>query len=78
MINFPSIKTKEFIKCLCRYPPCYKIIRQRGSHRTLKSEHYPVLRISYHDSFEISGFRVKKILTQEVGLTEIMAIEVIR
>jgi predicted RNA binding protein YcfA (HicA-like mRNA interferase family) len=78
MINFPSMKTKELIKCLCRYPLCYKIIRQRGSHRTLKSEHYPVLRISYHDSFEISGFIVKKILTQEVGLTEIMAMEVIR
>ena len=78
MINFPSMKTKELIKCLCRYTLCYKIIRQRGSHRTLKSEHYPVLRISYHDSVEISGFRVKKILTQEVGLTEIMAIEVIK
>ena len=72
------MRTKELIKCLCRYPLCYKIIRQRGSHRTLKSEHYPVLRISYHDSVEISGFRVKKILTEDVGLTEIMAIEVIK
>ncbi len=71
------MKAKELIKCLFRYPLCYKVVRQRGSHRTLKSEYYPVLRISYHDSFEISGFRVKKILTEEVGLTEIMAIEVI-
>ena len=77
MSQFPSMKAKELIKCLFRYPLCYKVVRQRGSHRTLKSEYYPVLRISYHDSFEISGFRVEKILTEEVGLTEIMAIEVI-
>jgi predicted RNA binding protein YcfA (HicA-like mRNA interferase family) len=72
------MKTKELIKCLCRSPLCYKIVRQRGSHRTLKSKQYPILRISYHDRVEISGFRVKKILTEEVGLTEIMAVEVIK
>lgn len=78
MNQFPSMKTKELIKCLCRSPLCYKIVRQRGSHRTLKSKQYPILRISYHDTVEISGFRVKKILTEEVGLTEIMAVEVIK
>ena len=72
------MKTKQLIKCLCRSPLCYKIVRQRGSHRTLKSKQYPILRISYHDTVEISGFRVKKILTEEVGLTEIMAVEVIK
>ena len=78
MNKFPSMKTKELIKCLCRSPLCYKIVRQRGSHRTLKSKQYPILRISYHDTVEISGFRVKKILMEEVGLTEIMAVEVIK
>jgi len=56
----------------------YKIVRQRGSHKTLKSPYYPDLRISFHDSFEISGFKVKKILIKEVGLTEMMAIKVIK
>ena len=78
MNQFPSMKTKELIKCLCRAPLYYKVVRQRGSHKLLKSPYYPDLRIGYHDSFEISGFRVKKILTEEVGLTEIMAIEVIK
>ena len=44
----------------------------------MKSPYYPDLRVGYHESIEISGFKVKKILTEDVGLTEIMAIEVIK
>ena len=78
MSQFPSMKTKELIKCLCRSPLYYKITRQRGSHRTLRSENYPEIRISYHDKFEISGFMIRKILIEEVGLTEELARKVIK
>ena len=78
MSQFPSMKTKELIQCLSRLPLKYKIIRQTGSHRTLRSENYPEIRISYHDTFEISGFKIRKILMEDIGLTEDMARKVIK
>ena len=78
MNQFPSMKTKQLIKCLCRSPLCYKIVRQRGSHRTLKSKNYPDIRVSYHDSVEVSGRYIRDLLIKRVGLTEAMAREVIR
>ena len=78
MNQFPSMKTKELIKCLCRAPLYYKIVRQRGSHRTLKSKNYPDIRIGYYDSYEVSGEFVRDLLIKRVGLTQAMAREVIR
>ena len=78
MNQFPSMKTKELIKCLCRAPLYYKIVRQRGSHRTLKSKNYPDIRIGYQDSYEVSGEFVRDLLIKRVGLTQAMAREVIR
>ena len=78
MNQFPSMKTKQLIKCLCRSPLCYKIVRQMGSHRTLKSKNYPDIRVSYHDSDEVSGRYIRDLLIKRVGLTEAMAREVIR
>ena len=72
------MKTKEFIKCLCRFPLCYKIHRQRGSHRILKSPSYPDLRIGYHDTAEVSSSFVRNLLMKEVGLSEKMAREIIK
>ncbi len=78
MSQFPSMKTKELIKCLCRSPLYYKITRQRGSHRVLKSSNYPDLRIGYHDSVEVSGGYVKNLLMKEIGLSEKMARGIIK
>ena len=78
MNQFPSMKTKELIKCLCRSPLCYKIVRQNESHRTLKSKNYPDISIGYHDSDEVSGRYVRDLLIKKVGLTESMAREVIK
>jgi len=72
------MKTKELIKCLCQSPLYYKIIRQKGSHRTLISDKYPMIRISYHDTFEISGFKIREILIKDIGLSEEFAKRVIR
>jgi predicted RNA binding protein YcfA (HicA-like mRNA interferase family) len=71
------MKTKELIRCLCRSPLYYKIIRQKGSHRTLKSACYPTLTIGYHDSVEVSGRYIKNLLVNEIGLSEDMARQVI-
>jgi len=78
MNQLPSRTAKELIKCLCRSPLCYKIVRQRGSHRTLKSKKYPDIRVGYHDSDEVSGRYIRDLLIKRVGLTESMAREVIR
>jgi len=71
------MKTKELIKCLSRFPLCYKIHRQKGSHRILKSPNYPDLRIGYHDTVEVSGSYIKNLLMKKVGLSEKMAREII-
>ena len=78
MSQFPSMKTKELIKCLSRFPLCYKIDRQKGSHRILKSPNFPDLRIGYHDTVEVSGSYVRNLLVKEVGLSEKMAREIIK
>ena len=72
------MKTKELIKCLSRFPLCYKIHRQKGSHRILKSPNYPDLRIGYHDTVEVSGSYVRNLLVKEVGLSEKMARETVK
>jgi len=53
-------------------------MRTRGSHRTLISNGRPRILFSYHDSEELSGFKVKKILVNGVGLSESEALEVFR
>jgi len=71
------MKTKELIRCLYGSPLYYKIIRQKSSHRTLKSAYYPTLTIGYHDSVEVSGRYIKNLLVNEIGLSEDMARQVI-
>jgi hypothetical protein len=36
-----------------------------------------MIRISYHDTFEISGFKVRQILINDIGLSESVAKQVI-
>lgn len=48
----------------------YKVDRQKGSHRHLKGEGLPDVLFSYHDGVTIAPGAVRKILTQDVGLSE--------
>jgi len=50
----------------------------RGSHRTLISPDRPRILYSYHDSEELSGHMVRRILVNRVGLNESEALEVLR
>lgn len=78
MSNFPTMKARELLNILLRKPLNYRIMRMRGSHRTLISLDRPRVLYSYHDSEELSGYMVRKILVNGVGLNENEALEVLR
>ena len=78
MSNFPTMKAHELLTILMRNPLNYMIMRTRGSHRTLISNGRPRILFAYHGSEELSGFKVKKILVNGVGLSESEALEVLR
>ena len=65
------MKGRKLLRVLARKPLSYEVVRQRGSHRQLRSPHgYPPLTFSFHDSATIPPGLVRKILTRDVGLTE--------
>jgi predicted RNA binding protein YcfA (HicA-like mRNA interferase family) len=73
---FPSLKAKRLLAILRREPLQYRVARSRGSHRTLRSSAgYPELRFSFHDRATLAPGVVRKILTQDVGLTEREALD---
>ena len=72
------MKARELLNILLRKPLKYRIIRIRGSHRTLISPGRPRILYSYHDSEELSGHKVGKILVNGVGLSESEALEILR
>lgn len=76
--NFPTMKACKLLNILLRKPLNYRIMRTRGSHRTLISPDRPRIVYSYHDSEELSGHMVRKILVNGVGLNESEALEVLR
>ncbi|MEX1009158.1 MAG: type II toxin-antitoxin system HicA family toxin [Acidimicrobiia bacterium] len=53
-----------------RKPLDYVVARQNGSHRTMKSPNYPTLGFSWHDRATIPRGLVRKVLVEDVGLTE--------
>lgn len=61
--KLPSVSSKELLKALFKLG--YKIIRQRGSHISLKSPHYPLITIPNHNP--IAKGTLREIIKQ-VGL----------
>ena len=78
MAMFPSMKSRRFLALLQREPLSYVIVRSNGSHKTLASPHYPTLTYSFHDSRELSGNEIRKVLTRQVGLNLNEALEITR
>lgn len=70
MGEFPSCRWPALERILRREPLGYSIIRQTGSHRTLRAPGRPELHLSFHERQEISGGMLRKILVRDVGLTE--------
>lgn len=63
---------------LKRSPLGYVIDRQSGSHRTLKSPNgYRPLGFSFHDGVTIPPRVVRKVLVDDVGLTQEEALELL-
>jgi predicted RNA binding protein YcfA (HicA-like mRNA interferase family) len=66
---FPSMRSTELLAILMRRPLDYEIVRQRGSHRHLRSSAgYPDLLFSWHDGVTLAPRAVRKVLVKDVGL----------
>ncbi len=78
MEKFPSMKAKELLHLLQRKPLNYTIVRQRGSHKRLRSNVGNTFTFAYHGSEELSGKQVFYILVVQVGLSEALAMEVLK
>lgn len=68
--KFPSLKSQRLLSILTAKPLGYRVVRQRGSHRRLEAEGLPSLTFAFHDGATIPGGMVRKILVDQVGLSE--------
>lgn len=71
------MKAAALLAVLMRAPLNYGIVRQNGSHRTLKSEGRPRILFSYHDGVTVPPGVVRQILVKTVGLDEDQALELL-
>lgn len=72
------MKASELLNILMRKPLNYRIIRVRGSHRTLVAIGRPTILFAFHTSKEISAREVKGVLMGQVKLNQVEALEVIK
>src|SRR4051794_20164262 len=68
--RFPSLKARVLIAVLCRQPLGYRVVRQVGSHRRLEAPDRPPLTLAFHERATIAPGLVRKILVDDVGLSE--------
>jgi predicted RNA binding protein YcfA (HicA-like mRNA interferase family) len=70
-VQFPALKSQQLLAILRREPLGYEIVRQKGSHRRLRSRNgHPDVGFSFHDGITIPPGLVKKVLVADVGLSE--------
>jgi predicted RNA binding protein YcfA (HicA-like mRNA interferase family) len=62
---------------LQRAPLNYIEVRRNGSHRVLRAESRPPLSFSFHQGVTIGPRLVRKILVDDVGLTEEEALDLL-
>jgi predicted RNA binding protein YcfA (HicA-like mRNA interferase family) len=75
--NFPSMKARRLLAILMREPLNYRVVRQSGSHRTLRAPGRPSILFAWHDPVEIKPREVRKVLVEEVGLAESDALDLL-
>ncbi|NTW41769.1 MAG: addiction module toxin, HicA family [Cellulomonadaceae bacterium] len=78
MPQFPSMKAQALQRLLEREPLGYAVARRKGSHKVLRASDYPQLLFSYHDGATVPPGVVRKILTQDIGLTDEQAWELLK
>jgi predicted RNA binding protein YcfA (HicA-like mRNA interferase family) len=79
--KFPSLKADALLAILMRAPLAYRPKEEKGaggSHRQLVSEEYPPITFSFHKGVTVGPHRVKKILTEQVGLSEDEAFKAVK
>lgn len=64
------MKAHKLLAILTRSPLDYQVVRQTGSHRVLEAHDRGRLVFAFHDGVTIPGRLVKKILTEQAGLTD--------
>ena len=64
-------------RVLTSEPINYILKKQSGSHRKLICEGRKTIIFSWHDSDEISGWKVRQLLMEYAGLSEMEALEVL-
>ncbi|HET6447737.1 MAG TPA: hypothetical protein VFG31_01410 [Conexibacter sp.] len=52
MDDFPSMKARRLLAILIREPLNYRVVRQTGSHRTLRAQGRPRVLFAWHDRAE--------------------------
>jgi predicted RNA binding protein YcfA (HicA-like mRNA interferase family) len=68
--EFPSLTGRQLRQVLERKPLSYRTVRQRGSHRTMEAAGRPRVTFSFHDTQPVRPATVKRILCQQIGLSE--------
>lgn len=68
--SYPSMKARALQRVLEREPLAYSVHRRNGSHRVMRAPGRPQILFSYHDGATVPPGVVRKILTQDVGLTD--------
>jgi predicted RNA binding protein YcfA (HicA-like mRNA interferase family) len=76
---FPSMKARQLLAVLTRPPLRYRVVRQTGSHRRLRSAAgYPPLTFAWHDKATIAPGVVRDVLVEDVGLSLQEALRCVR
>jgi predicted RNA binding protein YcfA (HicA-like mRNA interferase family) len=68
--EFPSVKAKDLMKILEREPLNYRIVRQKGSHRRMRSPGRPTITFAFHDKRSLSPSEVRAVLVKDIGLAD--------
>ena len=76
-VVFPSMKARQLLAVLSRPPLRYRVVRQTGSHRLLRSAGgYPPLTFAWHD--RATARVVRDVLVNDVGLSVQEALRCLR
>jgi len=67
------MKARRLLAILMREPLNYRVVRQTGSHRTLRAPGRPRILFAFHDSDTIPRGLVRKVLIRDAELDEDVA-----
>lgn len=78
MLEFPVTKGRVLLRVLTRPPLNYDVVRQKGSHRSLRVTGRAPLTFHYAEADDVPGGLVRKFLVEQAGLDEQEALDLVR